>query len=102
VWDSILEVGLAVREYRSLIWAAHQRFFLHMILAIKVSDAVSVVRTELSRGCACVIGLFSTGEALQDDKESSDGEELFSAPQQIMLNLVCARKERSVGYLKKV
>ena len=89
VWDSILDAGLTVRENRSQIWAAHQRFFLHMILSIKVADAVSVVRTELARGCAVVIGLFSTGEALvSEDKESTD-EEIFSAPQQIMLNLVC-------------
>ena len=92
VWDAILEVGLTARDTRSLIWAAHQRFFLHMILAIKVADAVSVVRTELARGCAVVIGLFSTGEALVgEEKDSSDGDELFSAPQQILLNLVSHR-----------
>lgn len=84
-----MEVGLQSKDAGKLIWAAHQRFFLHMILAIKVPDAVSVVRTELARGCAVVIGLFSTGEALVgEDRESSDGEDLFSAPQQIMLNLV--------------
>lgn len=74
-----------------MIWAAHQRFFLQMILAIKVADAVSIVRTELARGCACVIGLFSTGEAqIGEEKggEASEGEELFSAPQQILLDLV--------------
>ena len=99
VWDAILEVGLVARDTRSLIWAAHQRFFLHMILAIKVSDAVSVVRTELARGCAVVIGLFSTGEALVgEEKDSSDGDELFSAPQQILLNLVSHRAMNLLVY----
>lgn len=70
------------------MWGAHQRFFLSMILSIKIPDCVSLVKAEVAKGNAVVIGLFSTGEALVgEDKE--DSEELFSAPQQILLNLVC-------------
>lgn len=65
-----------------------------MILATKIKDCVTLVKSEVASGRAVVIGLFSTGEALVGEKEEKEEEadELFSAPQQILLNLVCSLK----------
>lgn len=87
VWDDILAIAVTNKSANKLVWAAHQRFFLSMILAIKIPDCVKLVKKEIERGNAVVIGLFSTGEALVGE-EKEDSEELFSAPQQILLNLV--------------
>jgi hypothetical protein len=92
VWDDILSIALDNKAARPLVWAAHQRFFLHMILGIKIADCVSIAKAELARGCAVVIGLFSTGEALAGDRGGDgESEELFSALEEILLNLVLNR-----------
>ncbi len=52
------------------IHASHQRFFLHLILHLKVKKCIELSLNALQNGKSVVIGLFSTGEnALKRCKE---------------------------------
>jgi len=66
----------------SVLWGAHQRFFLQLCIAVKTRRCIELTREALKNNYAVVIGLFTTGEAVLDEtlSKSMTHEELLSAP----------------------
>ena len=57
---------LAAKERQSLTnlyWASHQRFFIQLVLGMKVPSVVKLAKQSLEAGKCVVIGMQSTGEA---------------------------------------
>lgn len=50
-------------KMKAIVWAAHQQFFLQLILCLKVEYCSHLAKEALQDGKAVVIGMFSTGEA---------------------------------------
>ena len=55
---------------RSLFWNNNQRFFNHLITAIKVPSLIQAIEADLEAGHCAVVQLVSTGEALLNRKLS--------------------------------
>ncbi|MDJ0600578.1 MAG: strawberry notch family protein [Crocosphaera sp.] len=55
---------------RSLFWNNNQRFFNHLITAIKVPSLIKAIEADLEAGHCAVVQLVSTGEALLNRKLS--------------------------------
>ncbi|MEW5304646.1 MAG: hypothetical protein WDW36_007243 [Sanguina aurantia] len=89
--------GKAGRDVKkSLIWAAHQRFYRQMLIASKVPTCVAQTRKALSEGMCVVIGLQSTGEANVGQARESDGQgeamdDLVSAPKIVLQRYITER-----------
>lgn len=66
------------------IGAFHQRFFLHLILHLKVKKCVEIARESLENDKSVVIGLFSTGENAL--KRCKDDE--FSTLKDMMVQMI--------------
>lgn len=66
----------------SMLWSAHQRFFLNLCIALKVKKCIEITNAALENDMSVVIGLFSTGESALDESLSKSNfhEELLSAP----------------------
>ena len=74
----------------SILWSSHQRFFLQLMIALKVDMAVEMAMEAIKNGKAVVIGLFSTGESALDSRleKELDHENLLSAPLESALAMV--------------
>lgn len=74
-WLSLLEcmekvmslADLAAKQRQSLTnlyWSSHQRFFIQLVLGMKVSSLVKLAKDSLDAGKCVLIGMQSTGEAV--------------------------------------
>ena len=74
----------------SMLWANHQRFFLQLMVALKVKECVRLAREAISDSKCVVIGLFNTGESALDDQlsKSTNHDSLLSSPLEGMLTVI--------------
>ena len=70
------------KHISAVLWSAHQRFFLQLCMAVKISECVKISKEAIDNDYSVVIGLFTTGESSLDDtlSKSPIQDELLSAP----------------------
>lgn len=73
LWYDMLK--LSDKKLKMMYWGAHQRFFMHYILTLKIKKCIEIVQDALLNNNCAIIGLFSTGEnsikRCKDDEFSS-------------------------------
>mmetsp|Transcript_56815 Transcript_56815/g.139453 ORF Transcript_56815/g.139453 Transcript_56815/m.139453 type:complete len:761 (+) Transcript_56815:155-2437(+) len=62
--DHRADVLMAKPVTKSVLWGAHQRFWMQMVMAAKVKKVVEIAKDALEHNKCCVIGLQNTGESV--------------------------------------